>query len=107
VEQLKQVCSLLREVECDEISEGRQGVTKELTLWEGPDPGDYPGALSAADFTLYPSSLSPQNGERSPTSTCAAPSAPGSPWMKRTSPAVLAENLATTLEVRASGHSVN
>jgi glutathione S-transferase len=37
------------------ISEGRQGLTKELTLWEGLIQGDYiAGALSAADFTLYP-----------------------------------------------------
>ena len=39
----------------DKISEGRQGVTKELTLWDRLIRGDYlAGALSAADFTLYP-----------------------------------------------------
>jgi glutathione S-transferase len=41
--------------DADSISEGRQGVTKELTLWESLIQGDYlAGALSAADFTLYP-----------------------------------------------------
>lgn len=41
--------------EADKIGEGRQGLTKELTLWESLIRGDYlAGALSAADFTLYP-----------------------------------------------------
>ncbi len=38
-----------------EISEGRQGLTKELNVWESLIQGDYlAGVLSAADFTLYP-----------------------------------------------------
>ena len=37
------------------ISDGRQGVAKELSLWEGLVRGDYlAGELSAADVTLYP-----------------------------------------------------
>jgi glutathione S-transferase len=37
------------------ISEGREGVTRELALWENLIRGDYlAGELSAADFTLYP-----------------------------------------------------
>jgi glutathione S-transferase len=41
--------------DADKISEGRQGVSKELTLWESLIQGDYlSGAVSAADFTLYP-----------------------------------------------------
>ena len=41
--------------DADLINEGRQGVTKELMLWERLIRGDYlAGALSAADFTLYP-----------------------------------------------------
>lgn len=41
--------------DADEISEGRQDLTKELTLWESLIRGHYvAGALSAADFTLYP-----------------------------------------------------
>ena len=41
--------------EADKINEGRQGVAKELLLWDSLIRGDYlAGALSAADFTLYP-----------------------------------------------------
>jgi glutathione S-transferase len=41
--------------DADLISEGRNGVTKELSLWESLMRGDYlAGVLSAADFTLYP-----------------------------------------------------
>jgi glutathione S-transferase len=41
--------------DADKISEGRQGVSKELTLWETLIRGDYlSDAISAADFTLYP-----------------------------------------------------
>jgi glutathione S-transferase len=41
--------------EADKIGEGRQGVTKELMLWESLIRGDHlASALSAADFTLYP-----------------------------------------------------
>jgi glutathione S-transferase len=37
------------------IGEGREGLTRELTLWESLTRGDYlAGELSAADFTLYP-----------------------------------------------------
>jgi glutathione S-transferase len=39
----------------ERISEGRRGVAQELALWETLMQGDYlAGALSAADFTLYP-----------------------------------------------------
>jgi len=39
----------------EKISEGREDVTRELTLWESLTRGDYlAGELSAADFTLYP-----------------------------------------------------
>lgn len=39
----------------EKISEGREGMTRELTLWESLIRGDYlAGELSAADFTLYP-----------------------------------------------------
>jgi glutathione S-transferase len=39
----------------ERISEGRRGVAQELMLWETLMQGDYlAGALSAADFTLYP-----------------------------------------------------
>ena len=41
--------------DADKINEGRQGVAKELVLWDSLIRGDYlAGALSAADFTLYP-----------------------------------------------------
>jgi glutathione S-transferase len=41
--------------DADKINEGRQGVAKELLLWDSLIRGDYlAGALSAADFTLYP-----------------------------------------------------
>jgi glutathione S-transferase len=41
--------------DADKISEGRQGVTRELALWEGLIRGEHlAGELSAADLTLYP-----------------------------------------------------
>jgi len=69
-----------------EISEGRQGVARELALWEGLIRGEYlAGELSAADFTLYPLiALSLRMEKRKPDLDLRSAIGPKiSAWMKR------------------------
>jgi glutathione S-transferase len=73
--------------DAEEISEGRQGVTRELASWEGSIRGDYlAGELSAADFTLYPLiALSLRMEKKKPDLDLRGAIAPKvSAWMKRT-----------------------
>jgi glutathione S-transferase len=68
------------------ISDGRQGVAKELSLWEGLMRGDYlAGELSAADVTLYPLiALSVRMEKRKPDLDLHSAIGPRiAAWMKR------------------------
>jgi glutathione S-transferase len=72
--------------DADKISEGRQGVAKELSLWEGLIRGDYlAGELSAADVTLYPLiALSVRMEKRKPDLDLRGAIGPRiAAWMKR------------------------